>query len=344
MMPELVRKCRSFLTRICVIGAEQAVIGAAAEDKSTAGGQQRSPHHRARIQGPPNALARIHVQRLDLTVERRLGVDGEVQIRDGDAGPPTVRERALRLYLRACCSGFGTMECKQARSWDCRPRTASPCRPKAGAGLHRSGGRLVRHIDFGRPVSLSMSGQDVFLRHEGLRSADMRCCRRYRASAIARSVRAGLSRPFVVAPFNWKSTGLARPLRPVHDSVLMVLEIAIDLAGIAVSATVDDIYSCSAGPLITDPRRSVAGAPIDRVGVGIVVAGHPRGSAAGFPSVSFLPGIAAGLAGRRNGMGTSTRLAGLCIKSSPEPRAPISPPATPTSTLPLTNGSCSGVS
>ena len=67
---------------------EQAVIGAATEDKSAAGGQQRSPHHRARIQRPPNALARIHVQRLDLAIQRRLGVDGEVQIRDGDAGPP----------------------------------------------------------------------------------------------------------------------------------------------------------------------------------------------------------------------------------------------------------------
>ena len=134
------------LARICVIGAEQAVIGAAAEDKSAAGGQQRSPHHRARIQGPPNALARIHVQRLDLTIERRLGVDGEVQIRDGDAGPPLsgnalfdfTFERVAVVFVR-----WNVNKPSLGIVGLVRPVLAAP---KAGAELRRfAGGRLVRH-------------------------------------------------------------------------------------------------------------------------------------------------------------------------------------------------------
>src|SRR6516165_221207 len=76
------------LARACVISAELAVVGAAAEDKSAGRGEQRAPHHQAGIEGPPGTLAGVHVQRLDLAVERRLGVDREVKIWNGDAGPP----------------------------------------------------------------------------------------------------------------------------------------------------------------------------------------------------------------------------------------------------------------
>src|SRR4029077_14630708 len=94
----------------------------------------------------------------------------------------------------------------------------------------------------------------------------------------------------------------------------MVLEMALDLAGIAVQRDRRGGVKVVAGPLIAEPGRSVARAPIDRVGVGIVVASHPGGGAARLPGVRFLPGVAAGLAGRRDGVGLPRRLAGLRVE------------------------------
>src|SRR5262249_24752181 len=58
-------------------------------------------------------------------------------------------------------------------------------------------------------------------------------------------------------------------------------------------------------------RRRVAGAPIGRVGAGIVGAGDVEGAAAGLPGIVLvLPGLAAGLVGRRNGEGLPEHIAG----------------------------------
>ena len=158
MTPELVRKCQ-LLARICVIGAEQVRSLVPPPKTSPPPVVSSDPHIiEARIQGPPNALAPNSrpapgAHRRSSPWCRRRSADPGWRRRS-----TTVRERALRLYLRACCSGFRSTECKQARSWDCRPHMASPCRPK---GRGRTGptcrvaGLCVMSTS-GRPVSLSM--------------------------------------------------------------------------------------------------------------------------------------------------------------------------------------------
>ncbi len=103
-------------------------------------------------------------------------------------------------------------------------------------------------------------------------------------------------------------------LIPVPRIVLVVLEIALDLTGVAIERERGGRVQIVARPLITEPRRSVAGAPIDHVGVGIVVAGHPGGAAAGLPGVRLLPGVTARLARRGNAVGLPHRLAGLGVE------------------------------
>ena len=88
----------------------------------------------------------------------------------------------------------------------------------------------------------------------------------------------------------------------------------LDLAGVAIERDGRGRVEIVARPLIAEPGRGVAGAPVDRIGVGIVVAGHPGGCAAGLPGVGFLPGLAAGLAGRRNGEGLPCGLAGFGVE------------------------------
>ena len=60
------------------------------------------------------------------------------------------------------------------------------------------------------------------------------------------------------------------------------------------------------------PGRGIAGAPIDRPGLGIVVAGHPGRCAARFPVVAA-PRFVAGLARAGNGEGPPQFLAGIGI-------------------------------
>src|SRR5215472_18008425 len=62
-------------------------------------------------------------------------------------------------------------------------------------------------------------------------------------------------------------------------------------------------------PLVSHPRAAIAGAPEGEVGLWIVVAGDPHGSAAGFPLVAFGPSLAARFARRRNGVSFPHRFA-----------------------------------
>src|SRR5580704_2003096 len=94
----------------------------------------------------------------------------------------------------------------------------------------------------------------------------------------------------------------------------MVLEMPLDLAGVAVQRDRRGRVEVVARPLISKPGRPVAGAPIDRVGGRIVVAGHPGGSAASLPGVGLLPSLAAGLARRRNGVGLPRRLSSFRVE------------------------------
>src|SRR6202021_2902446 len=72
-------------------------------------------------------------------------------------------------------------------------------------------------------------------------------------------------------------------------------------------------------PLIAKPRRTVAGAPIDGVGRGIIVSRHPCGRAAGLPGVGLLPGLAARLAWRRHRVSLPYGLSGLGVERLDKP-------------------------
>ena len=64
---------------------------------------------------------------------------------------------------------------------------------------------------------------------------------------------------------------------------------------------------------VARPRRGVTGAPVGDAGLGVVVAGQPDRTAAGFPSVG-LPGFATGLAGGGDGVRHPFDGAGLGVQ------------------------------
>ena len=171
----------------------------------------------------------------------------------------------------------------------------------------------MRHVHVGPPGFLIDTGKDV-LRHERLRSqirdAAVGIALEPIQIAVARRLEQALRCCAVRLEIHQH-----RRIHFVPSQICpMVLEIALDLAGVAVKRERRRRVQIVARPLIAEPRRGVAGAPVDRVAVGIVVAGHPSGGAAGLPSVSFLPRITARLARRRNAIGLPHRLAGLGIK------------------------------
>ena len=93
----------------------------------------------------------------------------------------------------------------------------------------------------------------------------------------------------------------------------MVLVKGLDLAGIGIESQHRAGIEVVARMGRTGPGRGVADAPIDRLGVLIVVAGHPGRASAGFPVVA-LPGVVARLAFAGNGEGPPQFLAVVGIE------------------------------
>ncbi len=92
----------------------------------------------------------------------------------------------------------------------------------------------------------------------------------------------------------------------------------LDLAGVSIERDGRGRVEVVAGALIAEPGGGVAGAPVDRVGVGIIVAGHPSGCTTGLPGIRLFPGLAAGLSGCRDGEGLPRGLAGFGVERSDE--------------------------
>src|SRR6185437_10208873 len=80
----------------------------------------------------------------------------------------------------------------------------------------------------------------------------------------------------------------------------MVLVIRLDFAGRDIKPEDGAGVEIVAGMPGAGPWPGIADAPIDRLGVLVVVAGHPGRPAAGFPVIP-LPGVVAGLACAGNG-------------------------------------------
>ena len=91
------------------------------------------------------------------------------------------------------------------------------------------------------------------------------------------------------------------------------LKIPLDLARVGVEGEEAVRIQVVAGPEVSVPiRRRVAGRPIQKIEVRIVGTRQPCRAAARLPTVSA-PGIATGLAGRRNRVRSPQQLAGLGI-------------------------------
>src|SRR5664279_4844600 len=88
----------------------------------------------------------------------------------------------------------------------------------------------------------------------------------------------------------------------------MVLVECLDLAGVGIEPEHGAGIEIVTGMSSTRPRCGVTDAPIDGLGVLVVVTGHPGRSAAGFPVIAS-PGVMAGLALARDGVGPPQFLA-----------------------------------
>src|ERR1700730_10709921 len=88
----------------------------------------------------------------------------------------------------------------------------------------------------------------------------------------------------------------------------MVLVEGLDLAGVRIEPKHGGGVEVVAGMAVAGPRCGVADAPIDGLGVLVVVTGHPGGSAAGLPVIAF-PGVMAGFTLARDGEGPPQFLA-----------------------------------
>src|SRR5207342_1681693 len=100
-----------------------------------------------------------------------------------------------------------------------------------------------------------------------------------------------------------------------------VLEIPIHLAGVGIpgdhAVGVEVVAGAVAG---VEHGDRIAGAPDHLVGLDVVGAGHPHGPAAGLPGdlILVLPGLAAGLAGRRDHVFAPDHLAGGAVERRDE--------------------------
>src|ERR1700741_1580361 len=93
----------------------------------------------------------------------------------------------------------------------------------------------------------------------------------------------------------------------------MVLVVGLDLAVVGIERDHRARVEIIAGMRIARPGRSIADAPIDRLGVLVVGAGHPGRPAAILPIVT-LPGVVSRFALSRNGEGAPELLAVIGIE------------------------------
>ncbi len=103
----------------------------------------------------------------------------------------------------------------------------------------------------------------------------------------------------------------------------MILEVPLDLARGDVESNHGRGVEIVPGTLIAEPGTAVAGAPEREVGLGIVGARHPDGSATALVVLAAgRPSLTAGLVRSRNRICFPELLAGLRIESGEEPAHP----------------------
>src|SRR5271169_5753446 len=93
----------------------------------------------------------------------------------------------------------------------------------------------------------------------------------------------------------------------------MVLVVGLDLAVVGIKREHRARVEIIAGMRVARPGRSITDAPIDRLGVLVVCAGHPGRPTSVFPIVT-LPGVMPRFALSRNGEGPPELLAAIGIE------------------------------
>src|SRR4051794_15343352 len=88
----------------------------------------------------------------------------------------------------------------------------------------------------------------------------------------------------------------------------MVLMVGFDLAAVRIEPKDGGGVEIVAGMAVARPGCGIADAPIDGLGVLVILSAHPGGSAASFPVVA-LPCVMAGFAGAGDGEGPPQFLA-----------------------------------
>src|SRR4029079_17174823 len=77
-----------------------------------------------------------------------------------------------------------------------------------------------------------------------------------------------------------------RYLIPIPGIIGMILKVPLDLSCSDIECDRRCGVQVVAGALIADPRTAVAGAEVGDIGLGVVVARHPHGAAAGLPLIA----------------------------------------------------------
>ena len=201
------------------------------------------------------------------------------------------------------------------------PGTVSWSGPRASgfAGRNRPGCPCFGSYSTGLPVFWSMPLVQLMLLEIGLGQQGLAVVALERVEeAVARRMGDELD---AAAPSTWPSIRIWDAGRVVVPHVARhILEIPVHLAGVGIPrdhAVGVEIVARPVGRI--EHRHRIAGAPDHLVGGEIVGAGHPHGAAAGLPGVVLvLPGLAAGLAGRRNHIFAPDELAGRGIERRDE--------------------------
>src|SRR5213594_3247231 len=297
---------------LAVERTEVAVVGAAGEDEAAAGREYRSPVMRFEC-AHPHLLAGVHVPSLDLTDV--LGAFGEIHpdVLDLGAQPELARLVRLGRAQQRAAEIFVGRDVEVAGL-----RVVGGRRPVLAAPQRRTEWNLLAGDRLLRLVVLRAAGLRIDLGEHrlldvglGVNEADsVGSTLQHPEIAVARGMHQALDRTAVALDVHQQRR---RHLVPVPGIIPVVLVIRADLARVGVEREHRGRIEVVARALIAHPLRTVAGAPVGEIQLGIVVAGDPDRRPARLPRIA-LPRLRAGLARRRDREGLPRRLAAARVQ------------------------------
>src|SRR5438552_240414 len=312
--------------------AEHAVVGAAREQQSAAGGEYRTPIERRQV-GRPNLFAGIEIPGLQLADV--VGAGNHLQHVFSDAHETLASDvfRGFAGELGAEVVVGGDVEHPRLRAVrGRRPILAAPqARTELGALV---GARLARLIDLG-PSGPGIEPLEHVLAHVGLAGDELDLAvgaLELPEIAVARDVDEALHASPVATVVDDQRR---RDFVPIPGVVGMILEVSPDLPGAGAEGDDRGGEQIVAGTLIAEPWAAVAGAPESQIGLGVIGTRDPDRRAAPLMMVAARgPGLAAGLTRGWHRIGLPELLAGLRIEGREEAAHAQFTADAPSSTLP----------